>query len=501
MKFLCPQCKAKYRIADEKLAQRATSKMKCRKCGHIIDIKSAAVPESMRAGVDDDDGDDDATGSARPVPRVAPKPGGASGLRAATPPPRRTAATPPKRTVGSPPRRSGVVAVARAVAENEPAEVEPDVPEAPPQPARNTFDDEDAPTRIHDGGALSAAFSFAVEQSAATATTSPAALDEWYVGIDGSPIGPLSLQQLKEKAATRKANLDSLVWKDGFEEWKPLRDFPELVAVVEDAAPPQSSYEPEARTVPAPSPLDDLGREKVPSALSPDVLEELGVKKRKQAVSHPVAWIAVFVAMAFGVTIGIVLFSKTEKLEKIIYVPAPGQASSKPVAQDAPAGDNAQTLEESTVSVGGPKRSGVGQPKAEPSAQKPSGTGLLKDFGGPNLGPAPGSGNDQGPGNAPGGQLDSTSITRTVGNYTPGVRRGCWETALSARAPDAPTSARVSATITIAPSGNVENVTTSGDPKGYPSLARCIEGKVRTWRFPRSSGTTTANVPFVFAAQ
>jgi predicted Zn finger-like uncharacterized protein len=506
MKFLCPQCKAKYRIADEKLAQRATSKMKCRKCGHIIDIKSAAVPESIRAGAgaddDDDDADEDATGSARPVPRVAPKPGGASGLRAATPPPRRAAATPPKRTVGSPPRRSGVVAVARAVAEKEPAEVEADDPEAPPQPARSAFDDEDAPTRIHDGGALSAAFSFAVGQSAAAATTSPTVPDEWYVGIDGSPIGPLTFQQLKEKAAARKATLDSLVWKDGFEEWKPLRDFPELVALVEDAAPPHASYEPEARTVPAPSPLEALGREKVPSALSPDVLEELGVKKRKQAVSHPVAWIAVFVAMAFGVTIGIVLFSKTEKQEKIIYVPTPGQASAKPVAQEAPVGDNAQTLEDTTVSGGGPKRIGGGPARPEPSsAQKPGG-GLLKDFGGPNLGPAPGSGNDQGgPGNAPGGQLDSTSITRTVGNYTPGVRRGCWETALSARAADAPTSARVSATITIAPSGNVENVTTSGDPKGYPSLARCIESKVRTWRFPRSSGTTTANVPFVFAAQ
>ena len=34
--------------------------------------------------------------------------------------------------------------------------------------------------------------------------------DEWYVGIDGSPSGPFSLQQLKEKAAARKATLDSL---------------------------------------------------------------------------------------------------------------------------------------------------------------------------------------------------------------------------------------------------------------------------------------------------
>lgn len=501
MKFLCPQCKAKYRIADEKLAQRATSKMKCRKCGHIIDIKSAAVPESIRAGAGDDDEetDDDSTGSARPMPRVAPK-ATASPLRAATPPPRRTVATPPKRTGASPPRRSGVVAVARAIAEKESADVEPEA-DAPPEPARADFE-EDAPTRIHDGGALSAAFSFAVGQSATATAASPAAApDEWYVGIDGSPVGPLSLQQLKEKASSRKATLESLVWKDGFEEWKPLRDFPELVALVEENAPRPSEYIPEARTVPAPSPLE--GREKVASVMSPDVLEELGVKKRKQAVSHPVAWVAVIVAMAFGVTVGIVVFSKTEKQKEVVYVQVPGQSSSKPVAQEAPVGDTAQTLEESTVSGGGPRRLGNGQPKPEASAQKTTSSGgLLKDFGnGPNVGPAAGSGNDPGATAAAGGQLDGTSIQRTVANYIPGVRRGCWETALSSRAADAPTSARVGATITISPSGSVDSVTTTGDPKGYPSLARCIESKVRTWRFPRSSSQTTANVPFVFAAQ
>jgi predicted Zn finger-like uncharacterized protein len=32
MKFLCPQCKAKYKIADTKVANRATPRMKCRKC-------------------------------------------------------------------------------------------------------------------------------------------------------------------------------------------------------------------------------------------------------------------------------------------------------------------------------------------------------------------------------------------------------------------------------------------------------------------------------------
>ena len=37
MKFLCPSCKAKYQISDEKVAGRSV-RMKCRKCGHVIQI-------------------------------------------------------------------------------------------------------------------------------------------------------------------------------------------------------------------------------------------------------------------------------------------------------------------------------------------------------------------------------------------------------------------------------------------------------------------------------
>ena len=48
MKFLCPSCKAKYQIADEKIAGR-TLKMECRRCNHQITIRgdSSADFESM----------------------------------------------------------------------------------------------------------------------------------------------------------------------------------------------------------------------------------------------------------------------------------------------------------------------------------------------------------------------------------------------------------------------------------------------------------------------
>ena len=45
MKFLCPSCKAKYQIADEKVAGRSV-RMKCRKCGFMIQVSSAMAAPS-----------------------------------------------------------------------------------------------------------------------------------------------------------------------------------------------------------------------------------------------------------------------------------------------------------------------------------------------------------------------------------------------------------------------------------------------------------------------
>ena len=43
MKFLCEQCKAKYQIADEKAAGK-TVRMKCRKCGYLIEVRWGVPP-------------------------------------------------------------------------------------------------------------------------------------------------------------------------------------------------------------------------------------------------------------------------------------------------------------------------------------------------------------------------------------------------------------------------------------------------------------------------
>src|SRR5260221_13693831 len=50
MKFLCDNCKAKYQIADEKVAGK-TVRMKCRKCGHLIEVKAAVTETSVAKSV------------------------------------------------------------------------------------------------------------------------------------------------------------------------------------------------------------------------------------------------------------------------------------------------------------------------------------------------------------------------------------------------------------------------------------------------------------------
>lgn len=522
MKFLCPQCKAKYRIADEKLAERASSRMKCRKCGHVIDIHSATVPDDSipPPGIPAADPEPAPAPKAAAIPRATPgQPAVGPGVRRPATatikgagPIRRPAAgtTSSLRNVGPPPRRSGgssqaaVAEKAAPIAEEQalptaPAATKPaitkPVSEAPP---KSEFEDE--PTRIHDGSSLAAAFENAASQAVAQAGAPPSA-EEWYIGIDGSPLGPVGLSVLREKAAERKATFESLVWREGFEDWKPLKEFPELVALVEEARRDAPADQNELRTIPAPSPLDAAqaakpagARAEVPSEL----LEHIGVRPAK-GVSHPVAWTALIVALAFGVTIGIVLFSKTEKQEVVKYVEVQASAKAAPVAKNDP-----MTIEESTVSVGGTKKAVGTTQKVEPAAPAPSSKTGLSGLNGLSglAGPGP-AGNQDVAGNSalPGGQLDGNAIQRVVANFSSSVRRGCWDSALASRPPDAPSTARVGVTINIAASGSVDSVTTTGDPKGYPNLAHCIESKVRGWRFPRSSAPTTAQVPFVFAAQ
>jgi hypothetical protein len=372
-------------------------------------------------------------------------------------------------------------------------------------------------TRMADAGALAGAFSEAFggggePTEAASHLSMPG--DEWFVGINGVPVGPIRLSELRSKAASGAVSKESLVWRDGFEDWRPLKTYPELVAIVEEGvSSARASLTPftpaasEAAEVAgkAVGAADPFATAPSPSAVtgSAVVTDDLSAFVPARRGTSPMIWVAMVIAIGLGLTMGFVLFggqkAETKIVEKIVEVPAKGTEQTAPVANNAieetAVPGDAQTTKK-TAAQG--KSAGIAP---EPDNKAPN-TGLKGLTGLSGLGPSggPSTGGPSGT-TSGGGQLDGGQIQSTVSRYTGSVKRRCWQPALDARARDAPMTAKVTVTITVGPSGSVQNATTSGDPRGYSGLANCIASGVRAWQFPASGGTTIANVPFVFAGQ
>jgi hypothetical protein len=336
--------------------------------------------------------------------------------------------------------------------------------------------------------------------------------DEWFVGINGVPVGPIRLSELRSKAASGAVNKESLVWRDGFEDWRPLKTYPELVAIVEEgvssARASLTPFMPAASETAevagkAAGAADPFATAPSPSAVtgSAVVTDDLSAFVPPRRGTSPMIWVAMVIAIGLGLTLGFVLFggqkAETKIVEKIVEVPAKGAEQPAPVANNAvetaAPGDTQATKKTS----GQGKSAGVApEPDHKPNTGLKGLTGLsgLGPSGGPSLGGPSGT-------TSGGGQLDGGQIQSTVSRYTGSVKRRCWQPALDARARDAPMTAKVTVTITVGPTGSVQNATTTGDPRGYSGLANCIASGVRGWQFPASGGTTIANVPFVFAGQ
>lgn len=401
-----------------------------------------------------------------------------------------------------------MVAAARAAAEL--------VPSSPPAPATANR----LPAAPGSAGALEALAEDAPAEGGLAA-------DEWFVGIKGVPTGPIKLSELRERAGRGEIKLDSLVWRDGLEEWKPLRSYPELTAVVEEclsnvraSAAPFAKTKPTPPALPAvkadivadpfatPAPAPTSSSAVTGSALVTEDLAAAGLVRPRSPIA---AWAAVVVALLLGLTIGFVLFSQQKEPERIVqYVPVAGEGTASANAAPAEAMPVAAAVEAPAaatetrkVGAGSGAKSSTAAAAPKPEATEAAPLSGLKGLSGLS---APGPEGPSGTGtsstsSSAGGQLDSGQIEGTVARYKASVKRSCWQPALDARDPSAPTSARVNVTIAVAPSGAVQNVTTSGDPKGYAGLSSCIAGRVRGWQFPSSGSSTTVNVPFVFAAQ
>lgn len=180
MKFVCSNCKAKYQIADEKILGR-TLKMDCRRCNTAITIRGD-LPQQA----DDVEMEADAPAARAPSRRPGAAAGGSS--------------------VGASPSRPRSAATGSLAGHPSPSSLGADF-------RRGSLAPESRPE----------------------ARTS--VLDQWHVAINDVPVGPMRREEVSRKIATGAVSAESLAWREGFDDWRPVRDIPELAALLRKAEP------------------------------------------------------------------------------------------------------------------------------------------------------------------------------------------------------------------------------------------------------------------------
>ncbi len=91
------------------------------------------------------------------------------------------------------------------------------------------------------------------------------------------------------------------------------------------------------------------------------------------------------------------------------------------------------------------------------------------------------------------GSLTSEDVSKVVLRGRKNLQR-CYETAVRGSGSDE--TIRMDVELTVSPSGNVTNVKTSGG--SLPGMAQCIQRTVKMWRFPQSGETSMPRFPLLF---
>jgi predicted Zn finger-like uncharacterized protein len=517
VKFLCDQCKAKYQISDEKVAGK-TVRMKCRKCGHFIEVRAEVTESSVASFLPDDalEQDDGAYGQARPA--------------GARQPPQRPTALAASFTA---PRPAG------------------------PKPAPSAL-----------AGAFRSSVQREEEISAPFDMAEVSPVDDWYVAINGVPVGPVRVAEIRRKASLGAVTEDSLVWQEGLDEWRPLRTFPELVAIIRaptttgrssltpppaDArstgAAPRTSTRPAgtagspraASARPASGSNAPLHRSNVVAITSrlataerleeslPDALPVVSPAARPVVETHPASvadpfaaspasaqaatasadagtgsrkgapWMAIAMtaaAVAFGMTAAIAVFMRPQPTPAPVVVqmpaPIPGPVNA-PAPATQPSSDLAPAAS-ATASPGKPSVAWAGGAKSAPTPAAAGGRSLdLHSLTqGTTIAPTDDPGSESAP-KAAGQCFSEGQVQQVIGLHQIALRRACWE-----RSSTPKPTVNVAVSMTIGPDGSAQNVSASGDET---SVAKCIENDVRGWHFPALGCSQKTGFSFKFVRQ
>jgi predicted Zn finger-like uncharacterized protein len=557
VKFFCEQCKAKYQIPDEKVAGK-TVRMKCRKCSFLIEVRphhvSASAPPPAPAAhdpgpgpSDEDDDIDEKTSIAAPHENPL-----AQAFRRANTAPAPVAAPAPvvgtwyvaidgtpvgpiteaevKERVDAGQVDPESLAWREGLEEWQPARNFPELAgffvKPKPAPAPAPAATPRAPTR--------AAAARPASTPAPTRTAAPtAATKSNVIPMKRDPFAPAASLGGVDAAPSGARGGAAAAFAESFPATAPGE--PEMasdpVAVGRqdrhDSPPPASGdrgadpfgagfakpadpfgagfgkpADPFAAPAAfAPAPADPFAA--VPAAAaapadpfagSPSVVPPAPAKK------SPVMGLVVgLLALAFAGAAGTVVYllrkaptivEKVVEKEVIKEVRVPSEAA--PVATGAATAETDPAGGTKVASnAGGSRPSSAG---ASAASAAPAVNNDLKSLLGGGSGPAgPASGGSSSGGGGGGGGLTQADISNVVSSRSVAIKRTCYE-----RGNSTANSVNVTAKITVAPSGNVQNVSASGNDS---AIAKCIEGQIRGWKFPAPGSTTEVTVPFKFVRQ
>lgn len=197
MQFECDSCHARYRISDEKVRGRVV-RFPCRKCDHKILIDGRLVDADVTVPAGAAYGFEEVIRKSEPATSFQHEAPTARGRRPSAPARRRPPSVPPPRRPAAVARKlSAAPFVATRASEGQHPGLAPPVPVSSAQPKADVSE-----------------------------------VPQWHVSIHDVPVGPIRLEEMAHKIDAGAVSEYSLVWRDGFEEWRPLATVPELMALL-----------------------------------------------------------------------------------------------------------------------------------------------------------------------------------------------------------------------------------------------------------------------------
>ena len=520
MKFLCRNCKAKYQIADEKVAGR-TLRMTCQQCGESIVVRGPA--RQAQAAV-----------SARPAPPAPISvPAASSTLFGAdltqqlapSARPRPEASVPDEWHVAINDAPVGPLSrddVARKIAQG--------ALDRESLAWRDGMDDWLAIKHISD---LASLFSAPAKNSQSHGRHAGPSVRPPAGRSDLSPLAaaptsvesPAASGSVAQAAERAEPHPSAPAFDASAVAAQPSAEDTDSLEVAEEAAPSREVSVAAAIAGPIVSASSGAAATPAPTTTAPapatSAPPPAAARRRGWAQWFVVGSAAVFM-LAFGALLGVRFLAPSNApppTEAVVVAPPTSRPAPKPNPEPEPraAAERADDEDTSQIeldpqAVDGAKtaRKSVSPPRQVPAPPTPSAAAEKKrpalsvedkalldkmrgdlDHGPTNLRVGNESARAQAASGT--GQLTAEQLSQVVLNGRKNLQR-CYETAL--RGANTNETVRLDVDIQVSPSGNVTSVRTSG--KGLPGMDECIVHTVQMWRFPMSAETTQTRFPVVF---